>query len=154
MSYNEAIFTLDTKELEKLQQKLSMLPKNAEYELNNFMWNKAGDVLKKKVMQNMPRSKRDKSNYKDVPKTHAKDVESLDKITYNLGIKVQTKLKPKSKDFGYLIFPDEGRGKHQKIGQDFFGKALESEADKLKTELSEYLNKKIEEELNNGNYTS
>ena len=151
MSYNEAIFTLDTKDLEKLQQKLLMLPKRAEYELNNFMWNNAGDVLKKKVMQNMPCSKRDKSNYKNVPKTHAKDVESLDKISYNLGIKVQTKLKPKSKDFGYLIFPDEGRGKHQKVGQNFFGKALESESEKLKKELINHLNKKIEEELNNGN---
>ena len=150
MSYNEAVFTIDSKDLEKLQQKLAMLPNTAEYELNNYFWNEAGDILRRKVMQNMPRSNRDKSNYKNGPKTHAKDDESLEKITYNLGIKVQTKLKPRLKDFGYLIFPDEGRGKHQSRSQEFFHKSLESETDKLEKGLVEHLNKKIEEEFKNG----
>lgn len=147
MSYNEAIFTIDSKDLEKLQRKLSMLPNTAEYELNNYFWNEAGDILKKRVMQNMPRSKRDKSKYKRGPRTHAKDDESLEKVTYNLGIKVHTKLKPRLKDFGYLIFPDEGRGKHQSKSQEFFNKSLESETDKLREGLFEHLNKKIEEDL-------
>ena len=147
MGYNEASFTIDTKDLEKLQKKLSMLPNTAEYELNNYLWNRAGDILKRKVMQNMPRSSRDKSNYRKGPKTHAKDDESLEKITYNLGIKVHTKLKPKLKNFGYLIFPDEGRGKHQSKSQEFFNKSLESETDKLKEGLFEHLNNKIEEDL-------
>ena len=151
MSYNEAVFTMTSKDIEILQKKLSMLPNTAEYELNNYFWNKAGNVLHKKVMQNLPRSNRDKSNIRNAPKVHAKDVESLEDIRYNLGIKVQTKLSPRSKDFGYLIFPDEGRGKHQSKSQEFFNRALESETDKLKTGLVEHLNKKIEEELNNGN---
>lgn len=151
MSYNEAIFTMTSKDIETLQKKLSLLPNTAEYELNNYFWNKAGNVLQDKVMQNMPRSNRNKSNIKKAPKVHAKDVESLEKVRYNLGIKVQTQLKPKSKDFGYLIFPDEGRGKHQSESQEFFNRALESETNKLQTGLIEHLNKKIEEELNNGN---
>lgn len=151
MSYNEAIFTINSEDLQKLQEKVSLLPSTAEYELNNYLWNKGGDTLKKKVMQNMPRSNRNKSNIKGAPRTHAKDDESLEKVVYNLGIKVQTKLKPKSKDFGYLIFPDEGRGKHQSKKQEFFNKALESEEEKVKSGLMEHLNKKIKEELNNGN---
>lgn len=150
MKYNEAVFSLTSKDFEKLQQKFKMLPKTAEYELNNYFWNKAGDILKRKVIQFMPRSKRDKSNYKGAPKTHAKDDESLEKITYNLGIKIQTQLQPKSKDFGYLIFPDEGRGKHQKKSQEFFNKALNSESEKLRNGVIDHFNKKIEEELNNG----
>lgn len=150
MTYNEAFYSLESKDIEILQEKLKLLPKKAEYEMNNYFWNTAGDILKKRVMQNLPRSNRNKSNYKNSPKSHAKDVESLDKISFNLGIKVQTKLKPKSKDFGYLIFPDEGRGKHQSRSQEFFNKALETETEKIKEGLLEHINKKIEEEINNG----
>lgn len=74
MSYNEAIFTLDSKDLEKLQQKFALLPNKAEYELNNYFWNEAGDILKRRVMQNMSRSRRDKSNYRKGPKTDRKSV--------------------------------------------------------------------------------
>ncbi len=150
MAYNEAFYSLESKDIEILQEKLKILPKKAEYEMNNYFWNTAGDILKKRVMQNLPRSNKNKSNYKKGPKNHAKDVESLDKISFNLGIKVQTKLKPKSKDFGYLIFPDEGRGIHQSRSQEFFNKALESETEKIKEGLLEHINKKIKEEINNG----
>lgn len=149
MSYNEAVFEISSKDLERLQQKFALLPNKAEYELNNYFWNEVGDILKTKVMQNMPRSNRNKSNIKKAPKVHAKDVESLEKITYNLGIKVQTQLNPQSKDFGYLIFPDEGRGKHQSKSQEFFHKSLESETDKIERGLMEHMNKKIKEELKN-----
>lgn len=149
MAYNEAYYSLESKDIEMLQEKLRLLPKKAEYEMNNYFWNTAGDILEKRVMQNLPRSNRNKSNYKKGPIAHAKDVESLDKISFNLGIKVQTKLKPKSKDFGYLIFPDEGRGKHQTRSQEFFNKALETEAETIKEGLLEHINKKIEEEINN-----
>lgn len=145
--YNE--LSLEFKDIEKLEEKLKALSQTAEYEVNNYLWNGGGNILKKQVYANMPRSNKDKSNYKNAPKVHAKDVESLDKVTFNLGIKVQTHLKPRSKDFGYLIFPDEGRGKHQKRkgAQEFFGKALESKTDEVAEGLLEHLNKKIEEEL-------
>lgn len=151
MSYNEVVFSIRSKDFEILQEKFNLLPKKAEYELNNYFWNKGGETLKKRVMQNLPRSSRNKSSYKKAPKTHAKDVESLDKIQYNLGIKIQTKLKPNSKDFGYLIFPDEGRGIHQKRKQEFFGRALETETEKMKKDLLDHFSKKIKEELENGN---
>lgn len=145
--YNE--LTLEYKDIQKLEEKWKDLPKTAEYETNNYLWNQGGDILKKQVYANMPRSSKDKSKVKNAPKTHAKDVESLDKVTFNLGIKVQTHLKPKSKDFGYLIFPDEGRGKHQKRkgAQEFFGKALENKTNEVADGLLEHLNKKIEEDL-------
>lgn len=145
--YNE--LTLDFKDIQKLEEKIKALPQKAEYEINYYLWNDAGNILKKQVYANMPRSGKDKSRVKKAPITHAKDVESLDKVTFNLGIKVQTHLKPRSKDFGYLIFPDEGRGKHQKRkgAQEFFGKALESKTNEVADGLLEHLCKKIEEDL-------
>lgn len=147
MAYNE--LTIDFSKVKKFQERWNALPKKSEYEANNYLWNEGGDVFKTQVLKFMPRSNKDKSKVKKAPKVHAKDVESLDKIPFNLGIKVQTKLKPSSKDFGYLIFPDEGRGKHQKRKgkQAFFGRALETKTDEVGDGLLGHLNNKIEEEL-------
>ena len=146
MAYNE--LTLDFKDIIKLQEKLKLLPHTAEYEVNNYLWSNAGNILEKEVYNRMPLS--EYVHYsKGAPKTHAKDSESLEIIRYNLGVKVQTKIKPRSKDFGYLIFPDEGRGIRQKKkgSQEFFDKSLESKEDKIADGLINHLNKKIEEEL-------
>ncbi len=145
--YNE--LSLEFKDIKKLEEKMKALPQKAEYEVNSYLWNSGGDILRKQVYANMPRSNKNKSKVKNGPKAHAKDVESLDKVTFNLGVKVQTHLKPKSKDFGYLIFPDEGRGIYQKKkgAQEFFGKALESKTNEVADGLLNHLNKKIEEEL-------
>lgn len=146
MAYNE--LSLDYKSLIKFEEKLKLLPQKAEYEVNNYLWSEAGNVLEKEVYRRMPRSHYEHYS-KGKPKSHAKDSESLEIIRYNLGVKVQTKIKPKSRDFGYLIFPDEGRGIRQKKKgkQDFFGKSLESKENKITDGLVSHLNKKIEEEL-------
>ena len=59
MAYNE--LTINFKDITKLIEKWKMLPKTAEYETNKFLWNEGGDVFKKQVIQNMPRSNKDKS---------------------------------------------------------------------------------------------
>lgn len=143
--YNQ--LTLNFKDIVKFEEKIKALPKTAEYEINNFLWNNGGNILKEQVTRFMPRSNKNKAYMKNAPKVHAKDVESLDKVTYNLGIKIQTHLKPRSKDFGYLIFPDEGRGKHQHNAQEFFKRSLDAKSDEVSDKLIEHLDKKIEEEL-------
>ncbi|HJJ05802.1 MAG TPA: hypothetical protein OIM45_08230 [Clostridiaceae bacterium] len=145
--YNQ--ISLDFTEIAKLEERIKALPKKAEYEINNYLWNDAGNILRKQVYANMPRSQKDKSKVKKAPKVHAKDTNSLDKETFNLGVRIQTHLKPKSKDFGYLIFPDEGRGKHQKRkgAQNFFGRALDKRTNEIAEGLLNHLDKKIEEEL-------
>lgn len=145
--YNQV--TLDYSEIAKLEEKIKALPKKAEYEINNYLWNNAGNILQKQVYANMPRSHKDKSKVKKAPKVHAKDVDSLDKETFNLGVRIQTHLKPSLKDFGYLIFPDEGRGKHQKRkgAQEFFGRALDKRTNEIAEGLLSHLDKKIEEEI-------
>lgn len=146
MAYNE--LSLDYKSLIKFEEKLKLLPQRAEYEVNNYLWSEAGNVLEKEVYRRMPRSHYEHYS-KGKRKSHAKDSESLEIIRYNLGVKVQTKIKPKSKDFGYLIFPDEGRGIRQlkKGKQEFFGKSLDSKNNQIVDGLVDHLNKKIEEEL-------
>lgn len=146
MKYNE--ISVDFKDIESLEKKFKLLPNSVEYEINNYIWSEAAKILEKEVYTRMPLSKYQHLS-KGAPKTHAKQSESLEKIRYDLGIKIQTKTQPKSKDFGYLIFPDEGRGIRQrkKRKQEFFNKALESKSTKITNGLTDHLNKKIEEEL-------
>ena len=87
MAYNE--LTIDFSKVKKFQERWNALPKKSEYEANNYLWNEGGNVFKTQVLKFMPRSNKDKSKVKKAPKVHAKDVESLEKIPYNLGIKVQ-----------------------------------------------------------------
>lgn len=137
---------LDYSKSIELEKKLKLLPGKAEYEVNNYLWSEAGNILEKEVYNRMPRSQYKKYGK---PKTHAKDSESLEIIRYNLGVKIQSKIKPKSKDFGYLIFPNEGRGIKQKNkgAQEFFDKTLENKSDEITNSLIKHLDKKIEEEL-------
>ena len=146
--YKHNELTLDFSDNEKLLNKMRQLGGKAEYEINSYLWDKGGEILEKEVYKRLPRSNYKHYN-KNQPKTHAKDTNSLEIIKYNLGVKVQTKTKPKSKDFGYLIFPDEGRGIRQKKkgSQEFFAKSLNAKEDKIADELIKKLNKKIEEEL-------
>lgn len=144
--YRADHLNLDYSEIKDLEKKLRLLPNKAEYEVNNYLWSEAGDVLEKGVYDKMPRSQYKKYGK---PRSHAKDSDSLEIVRYNLGVKVQTNITPKSKDFGYLIFPNEGRGVKQKNkgAQEFFEKSLESNENKITNGLLNHLNKVIEEEI-------
>ena len=141
MAYNEV--NVHFEDLIKLEEKLKLLPNTTEYEINNYLWSNAGKVLEKEVYSRMPVSKYKKYG-KSGSKGHARQSESLEIIRYNLGVKIQTKTKPKSKDFGYLVFPDEGRGIKQKEKgrQEFFGKSLDNKANDIAEGLKKHTNKK------------
>ncbi|KYG90035.1 hypothetical protein A0U40_09840 [[Bacillus] sp. KCTC 13219] len=49
--------------------------------------------------------------------------------------------------FGYLVFPDEGRGPSNPVAQDFSGWAMERATPKILDALSEGLNELLEEGL-------
>ncbi len=136
--------------LEELIQKFSNLPRTAEFSINEYLWDEAGEILQKEVMRRMPRS-HDKHYGSKVPKAHAKDTESLEIFKgINLMVKVETKVKPKSKDYGYLVFPDEGRGIHnvRKGAQEFFQKTLDAKEYQITEGLMKHLEKDIEKNIN------
>lgn len=140
-------FNVDYSSLIELQEKIMALPGKAEYEINNYLWGTAGEILEKAVYSKMPKSKYKKYGQ---PRSHAKESKSLEIFKgINLMVKVETRTKPKSKDFGYLIFPNEGRGIKQinKGAQEFFEDALSSEENRITNELINHLTKKIEEEI-------
>lgn len=136
---------LEYTQSKKLEEKMRLLPEKAEYEVNHFLWSDGVEKLEAEVYKQMPRSQYKKYG---IPKKHAKDTNSLKITRFNLGIKVETRVKPKTSNFGYLIFPNEGRGiKQQNKGaQEFFEKALENTQDEITEGLINHLDKKIIEE--------
>lgn len=135
----------------KLIKQFENLPRTAEYSINEYLWDEVGEILEKEVMRRMPRSS-SKHYGKNVPKSHAKDTDSLEIFKgINLMVKVETKVKPKSKDFGYLIFPDEGRGIHnvKKGPQNFFQKTLDSKENEITEGLTKHLINDIEKNITN-----
>lgn len=135
--------------LDELIKKFEYLPRTAEYSINEYLWDEAGDILYKELMKKMPRSK-DKHYGSKVPKAHAKDTDSVEIFKgINLMVKVETKVKPKSKDYGYLVFPDEGRGIHniKKGAQEFFQKTLDAKENEITEGLSQHLIRDIEKNI-------
>ena len=133
--------------MEALIRKFDVLPKTAEYSINEYLWSEGGDILQRELMRRMPRSK---DKHYSLPKSHARDTESTEIFKgINLMVKVETKTKPKSKDYGYLIFPDEGRGIHniKKGAQEFFQKTLDAKEYELTDGLTNHLVKEIEKNL-------
>lgn len=132
---------------ETLIKKFETLPRTAEYTINEYLWSEGGDILQKELMRRMPRSK---DKHYSLPKSHAKDTDSTEVFKgINLMVKVETKVKPKSKDYGYLIFPDEGRGIHnvKKGAQEFFQKTLDAKEYELTNELTNHLIKEIDKNI-------
>lgn len=131
--------------LKNFQEKFEKIPSRSEYAINEYLWDEAGDILEKEVKRRMPRSA-DKHYGKNVPKSHARDTDSLEIYKgINLMVKVETRTKPKSRDYGYLIFPDEGRGIHNKRkgAQQFFQKSLDAKEDEITNGLVKHVIKEI-----------
>ena len=56
--YNELV--IEFKDIKELEEKWKALPQKAEYETNNYIWNKASDIYKKQIFKNMPKSNKNK----------------------------------------------------------------------------------------------
>ena len=141
------ILNVQFEAIEVLIRKFDNLPRTAEYSINEHLWGEGGDILQRELMRRMPRSK---DKHYSLPKAHAKDTDSTEIFKgINLMVKVETKVKPKSKDYGYLIFPDEGRGIHnvKKGAQEFFQKTLDAKEYELTSGLTNHLVKEIDKNI-------
>lgn len=130
-----ARFEINKADLEKLEEKISKLQGIAEDEINKVLHTKSADEVSKSIQQliNVSAKKRG---------THARHGKPFKTEPFNLGFFIKT-----YPSYGYLVFPDEGRGIRNKIKQDFSGRGIEKERPRVVDDLLEKLTKKIEEEL-------
>lgn len=125
---------LDASEMEQFRERISQLGDDAERTVNEVLHGDGAELVKKDLTVYLPVSKKSKA--------HAKTSNPWTTKPLNLGLDITTKSK-----FGYLIFPDEGRGKRNPVEQDFTGKGLKSSQTKLVENLQNKITEKLKEAL-------
>ena len=119
------IFTIEQKQFNELVKRVSEYGTGAEEAINTYVHNEAPQKIKPQIVGLVPVSDRSKK--------HAKYSAPFGRQeNYNLAVKVIT-----SKEFNYLVFPDEGLGSsHKKPPLDFTGRGLEAALPTLIDEMS------------------
>lgn len=107
---------------------------SAEDIINDFLHNEAPDIMKPSIVGLVPVSNRNK--------THAKTSNPFGRQEdKNLSVKIIT-----SKNFNYLVFPDEGLGTSvRNLPQDFTGRGLEAVTAELLDDMTAKILQKIQE---------
>lgn len=104
-----------TKSLE-IEKKMAQIPDKSEELVNRVLKTKGTKIMIDHIVEEMPRSNK--------KKIHAKDSNPLKSRMRNLGFEIVAKGGAANRpgSFGYLVFPNEGRGPHNPIKQQFFEK--------------------------------
>lgn len=120
---------VDFRKSEELSKALLKTSKKVEADLNEYLHTTGAKTVVESIVGFMPRSNRQKK--------HAKDSNPLKFDKFNLGFEVYAKggAPNKKGSFGYLVFPDQGIGPHNKVAQEFFRRGLESKENKLFDDL-------------------
>lgn len=130
---------IDSRDLDRIEESLSKLGDQAETEVNDLLHGVGVDTVTKDVTDLLPVSSKNKKHAKfSKPFTH--DPQNLGFIFRTRGGAAKNKT-----SFGYLVFPDEGRGPRNPVEQDFTGKGINKAKPKILTELTEVITRKIQE---------
>lgn len=136
---------IDYSAFEALDEKLRELPGQTEETINRYLHTKGVDTSKKNITSHIPVSKPNSRS----PKIHAKHTSWSRKKTENLGFEIVTKGGAANRpgSFGYLVFPNEGRGKRNPKEQRFMEKGLHESTPSILDDLLGEITNKIQEVL-------
>lgn len=125
-------FTLEQKAFDELLKRAGEYGAEVETVLNDYLHNEAPRKITPSIEGLVPVSNRNK--------THAKSSNPFGRQeNYNLAVKLIT-----SKQFNYLVFPDEGLGtSHGNEPQNFTGRGLEAEIPELIEEMTARLQERF-----------
>lgn len=137
----EVPFQIDYSDIEILEEKIRSLPKYAEQVINNYLHQKGVSKTTDNITKHMPISKKHK--------IHAKHTNWSRKETENLGFVVKAKGGAANRpgSFGYLVFPNEGRGPRNPVEQRFFEQGLHETTPAILEDLLEEITIKTQEVL-------
>lgn len=130
-------YSVDAEKSEKLQELLKKLPNQAEDLINDYLESKGSKNMMESIIGFIPVSRRNKK--------HAKSSKPFKATMHNLGFNIETKggaAKNKG-SFGYLVYPNEGRGPKNPIAQEFVERGMEKENDRIIQDLEEILTEKL-----------
>lgn len=122
-------YELDHEQSIKLFDAMAKIPKLSEELANKVLHGEGSKIMMQKIIDFTPVSK--------VDKKHAKSSKPLKDTLINLGIEIKTKggAAKNKNSFGYLVFPNEGRGRSNPIAQRFFEKGMEQSSPEIFEQL-------------------
>jgi hypothetical protein len=138
---NRIEYKLDYEDVSKLEEKFKKLPGRVEHLINSYLHTQGAEKVARDVTAFIRVSKKSKR--------HAKHHKWWKVRPHNLGFEIVAKggaAKNKG-SYGYLIFPNEGRGPRNPLEQRFFERGLEKATPRILEDLNRLIDKKIEEEL-------
>lgn len=109
------IFELDYQQLRELENRIRQIPNQSEEIINETLHTSGIEIVRREVTRLIPVSRRSKNTqwYRSHGSTkHARDADWSISQKENLGFVIKSKGGAANKrgSFGYLVFPDEGRG--------------------------------------------
>lgn len=134
-------YKFEYRELEVLLQKVKRLPDNVEKTINSVLHTFGVRKVVQYITQDMPMSK--------VKKRHAKlsDWSKSEEGNLEFTIKAAGGAANKPGSFGYIVFPNEGRGPHNPLEQRFMESGLYKATSPVLAELNEKVDERIRKEL-------
>lgn len=138
---NKINYEIDYKEVEALEEKFKKLPGRVENLINSYLHIEGAKKVADHVTADMPVSRRSKR--------HAKYRKWWKVRPQNLGFEIVARggaAKNKG-SYGYLVFPNEGRGPRNPLAQHFFERGLSTATPELLADLNRKIDEKIKEEL-------
>lgn len=136
-------FTIESEDLEKLEKNLSRLGNESETAVNEILHEMGAETVTQDVTDLLHVSVKNKQ--------HAKFSKPFETNPINLGFIFRTKggAAKNKNSFGYLVFPDEGRGPRNPLEQNFAGRGIDKARPKIIDELQEVITKKLQEGILN-----
>lgn len=136
-----ARYEIDYSEVDALQEKFKLIPENVENIINSYLHVEGAKKVADEITPFIRVSRKNKR--------HAKLSKWWRIKPENLGFTIVARggaAKNKG-SFGYLVFPNQGRGPRNPQEQRFFERGLERAAPKVLADLNEKIEKKIREAL-------
>jgi hypothetical protein len=139
-------FNLNYDDIIELERKLGRLPRKMERVMSESLHSDGIEIATEEITKQIPISAPRKRRE---PKIHAKLTKWSKSEEHNLGFTIKSKGGAANKpgSFGYLVFPNEGRGSSNPLEQRFMEKGLENAKPKILHRLSKRIEKALEEEL-------
>ena len=129
-----------------LEKKMALLPKKMEGVINETLHTRGIQFATEEITKLIPMSSWRKGIHKSI---HAKTSKWSKSESHNLGftIKARGGAANKRGSFGYLVFPNEGRGSSNPLEQRFMERGIKHATPKILTQLHEDVDKLLKEEL-------
>lgn len=140
-------FELNYDDYKTLDENIKKLGDKAEKSLNESLHKHGNKLIEPKITSLIPISTRFGRGIRD--KIHARNSKWSKETKENLSLTITTKGGAASKkgSFGYLVFPNDGLGKHNRDAQNFMEDGMNQALPSVVEILQEDLIRTIEEEI-------